>query len=98
MTDSGTADAGADAEAVRSEVRERGDRADVLARSAAPALLASAEELYAGHRAALRCPEAFAAGVSRGEARELVERSVRAEFAVAMTVSERDAAHELEVA
>ncbi|NQX18126.1 HNH endonuclease signature motif containing protein [Rathayibacter sp. VKM Ac-2857] len=88
----------ADPEAVRAEVRERGDRADALARSAAPALLAPAEELYLGRRKALSCPEAFARGGSRSETRDLVERSIRAEFAVAMRVSERVASRELESA
>ncbi|QHC60044.1 hypothetical protein [Rathayibacter sp. VKM Ac-2760] len=90
--------ADADADAVRAEVRERGDRAGALARAASPTLLASAEELYHGHRAALRCPGAFARGESRSGSRDLVERSVRAEFAVAMTVSERVASRELECA
>ncbi|MBO0985735.1 DUF222 domain-containing protein, partial [Rathayibacter sp. SD072] len=76
-------------------VREHGDRADVLARSAAPVLLAAAEELYEGHRAALRCPEAFARGLSRSESDDLVERSVRAELAVALGVSERVVSREL---
>lgn len=78
------------------EVRTRGDRAGELARSAAPLLLAGAEELYAGYRAALATPESFARGRTRSESRDLVERSVRAEFAVALGVSERVAAREIE--
>ncbi|MCM6764229.1 13E12 repeat family protein, partial [Rathayibacter sp. ZW T2_19] len=76
-------------------VRGHGDRADALARSAAPVLLAAAEELYAGHRAALGCPEAFARGLSRSESDDLVERSVRAELAVALGVSERVVSRDL---
>ncbi|MCM6764327.1 13E12 repeat family protein, partial [Rathayibacter sp. ZW T2_19] len=91
MTETGTVEALA-------AVREHGDRADALARSAAPVLLAAAEELYAGHRAALGCPEAFARGVSRSESDDLVERSVRAELAVALGVSERVVSRELEYA
>ncbi|MHC2187054.1 hypothetical protein ACVLV4_002721 [Rathayibacter agropyri] len=85
-----------EAEAVLTEVRTRGDRAGELARAAAPLLLAGAEELYAGYRAALAAPESFARGRTRSESRDLVERSVRAEFAVALGVSERVAARELE--
>ncbi|SMH50606.1 protein of unknown function [Rathayibacter oskolensis] len=86
----------ADGQAVLGEVRTRGDRAAHLARSAAPVLLSAAEELHAGYRAALSCPEAFARGRSRVESPDLVERSIRAEFAVALGVSERVAARELE--
>ncbi|MBO0984789.1 HNH endonuclease signature motif containing protein [Rathayibacter sp. SD072] len=70
----------------------------MLVRSVAPVLLAAAEELYEGHRAALRCPEAFARGLSRSESDDLVERSVRAELAVALGVSERVVSRELEYA
>ncbi|MBO0984374.1 HNH endonuclease signature motif containing protein [Rathayibacter sp. SD072] len=85
-------------ETALAEVRERGDRAGALARSAAPVLLAAAEELHAGYRAALAHPEAFARGLSRSETDELVERSIRAEFAVALGVSERVASRELDEA
>lgn len=97
MTDAGETGA---AEAVLEEVRSRGDRAAGLVRSAAPVLLAAAEELYAGYRAALACPESFARGrsLSRSEAGDLVERSIRAEFAVALGVSERVVSRELEQA
>ncbi|WP_230672315.1 HNH endonuclease signature motif containing protein [Rathayibacter sp. Leaf248] len=92
MTEIGTT------EAVLAEVRERGDRAAALARSAAPLHLAAAEELYAGYRAALEHPEAFSRGRSRSESSDLVERSIRAEFAVALRVSEASASRSLEQA
>ncbi|PPF19184.1 MULTISPECIES: HNH endonuclease signature motif containing protein [unclassified Rathayibacter] len=87
----------ADAETVRGEVLALGDRAAALARSASPVLLTAAEALHAGHRAALTCPDAFARGSSTDskDATDLVERSIRAEFAVALGVSERTAAREL---
>ncbi|PPF67945.1 hypothetical protein C5C18_00285 [Rathayibacter tritici] len=78
------------------EVRALGDHAARLARSAAPLHLASAEALHAAYTAALRCPESFARGGSPRESRDLVERSVRAELAVALNVSERVATRELE--
>lgn len=78
------------------EVRALGDRAARLARSASPLHLASAEALHAGYRAALRCPESFASGQSRRESSDLVERSIRAELAVALGVSERVLTRELE--
>lgn len=84
------------AEAVLGEVRARGDRAAALARSASPLLLASAEELYAGYRVALERPESFARGSAPHASSELAERSIRAEFAVALGVSERVASRELE--
>ncbi|SMH28235.1 protein of unknown function [Rathayibacter oskolensis] len=84
------------AEAALAEVRGHGDRAAELARSAAPLHLASAEALYAGYRAATATPESFARGLSRSETEDLVERSIRAEFAVALGVSERVATRELE--
>jgi hypothetical protein len=90
MTEFGTT------EAVLAEVRGRGDRAAALARSAAPLHLAAAEQLYAGYRAALERPEAFARGRSRSESSDLVERSIRAEFAVALGVSEGSASRSLE--
>ncbi|WP_230670349.1 HNH endonuclease signature motif containing protein [Rathayibacter sp. Leaf248] len=77
-------------------VRERGDRAGELARSAAPVLLAAAVELHAAYRAAVSCPEAFARGVPRGGSADLVERSVRAELAVGCGVSERVVSRDLE--
>lgn len=61
-------------------------------------LLAAAEELHAGYRAALAHPESFARGLSRTAPSDLVERSIRAEFAVALGVSERVASRELDEA
>ncbi|PPG98679.1 DUF222 domain-containing protein, partial [Rathayibacter sp. AY1H3] len=84
------------AEAVLSEVRARGDRAAALARSASPLLLAAAEELHAGHRAALEHPGSFARGSASHASSDLAERSIRAEFAVALGVSERVASRELD--
>ncbi|NQX12751.1 DUF222 domain-containing protein [Microbacteriaceae bacterium VKM Ac-2855] len=83
---------------VRDTVRQHGDRAAHLARSTAPALLAGLKELYAGYLVARSRPELFAAGKSlaRGDLRDLVERSIRAEFAVALGVSEWVASRELE--
>ncbi|WP_085476407.1 hypothetical protein [Rathayibacter oskolensis] len=92
-----TDDAGA-AEAALAGVREHSDRAGVLSRSIAPILLQAAEELHAAYRAALACPEAFARGRTRSESRDLVERSIRAEFAVALGVSEPVASRRLEQA
>ncbi|KQQ03653.1 MULTISPECIES: HNH endonuclease signature motif containing protein [unclassified Rathayibacter] len=86
------------ARAALDEARRHGDRAGELARAAAPILLASAEQLYAGYRTAIASPESFAKGTSAGESKELAERSIRAEFAVAMGVSERVASNELEQA
>ncbi|KQQ08348.1 HNH endonuclease signature motif containing protein [Rathayibacter sp. Leaf296] len=82
------------AETALREVRAHGDRAAELALSAAPVLLAAAEALHAGYRAALGCPEWFARG--RSESPGLVERSIRAEFAVVLQVSESAAAREIE--
>ena len=82
------------AEAALREVRAHGDRAAELALSAAPVLLAAAEALHAGYVAALACPEWFARG--RSESPGLVERSIRAEFAVVLQVSERVASREIE--
>lgn len=75
-------------------MRAHGDRAAELVLNAAPVLLASAEALHAGYVAALACSEWFARG--RSESPGLVERSIRAEFAVALQVSERVAAREIE--
>ncbi|MCM6764191.1 HNH endonuclease [Rathayibacter sp. ZW T2_19] len=83
-------------QALLGEVRERGDRAAELARSVSPILLACAEELYAGYRAAMARPESFARGLADPASDDLAERSVRAEFAVALGVSERAAARELD--
>ncbi|MCJ1696482.1 HNH endonuclease [Rathayibacter caricis] len=87
---------GSDMAEVLALVRERGDRAGELARSAAPVLLAAAVELHAAYRAAVSCPEAFARGLPRGGSADLVERSVRAELAVGCGVSERVVSRDLE--
>ncbi|KQQ08601.1 HNH endonuclease signature motif containing protein [Rathayibacter sp. Leaf296] len=81
-------------------VRALSDLAARLARSTAPVLLARAVALHAAHRAALAVPESYARGdrLSRSEASDLVERSVRAEIAVALGVSERAASRLLEQA
>ncbi|OOB89343.1 hypothetical protein B0T42_18015 [Rathayibacter sp. VKM Ac-2630] len=79
-------------------VRERGDRAGELARSASPVMLAAAIELHAAYEAAVSCPEAFARGLPRGRSADLVERSVRAELAVGCGVSERVVSRDLEEA
>ena len=82
-------------EALLGEVRGHGDRAAELARAASPILLASAEELYAGYRTAMAQPESFARGPA-DPASDLAARSVRAELAVALGVSERTVARELD--
>ncbi|QHC65394.1 DUF222 domain-containing protein [Rathayibacter sp. VKM Ac-2759] len=86
------------AEAVLAEVRECGDEVAGEDRSIAPRRLATAERLYAGHRRALESPESFARGLrlSRSEANDLAERSIRAELAVAMGTSERAVARRIE--
>ena len=88
------------AEGPLARVRACGDRAALFARAAAPQRLAEAEQLHAGYRLALAHPEAFARGLSRGlsrgDTRDLVERSIRAEFAAAIGVSEQDASRRLE--
>ncbi|KQQ00002.1 MULTISPECIES: HNH endonuclease signature motif containing protein [unclassified Rathayibacter] len=62
------------------------------------ATLARATALYAAYRAARLVPEAFARGgdLTRSESRDLFERSIRAEFAVAMRTSERRMTRTLE--
>ena len=76
------------------------DRAALLARATAPVLLSAAVALHAAYCAALSIPEAFARGgaLSRSEASDLVERSIRAEIAVALGLSERAASGRLEQA
>jgi len=83
-------------EALLGEVRGHGDRAAELARAASPILLASAEELYAGYRTAMAQPESFARGPADPASDDLAARSVRAELAVALGVSERTVARELD--
>ncbi|NRG42316.1 DUF222 domain-containing protein [Rathayibacter sp. VKM Ac-2835] len=90
MTDSGSDDA------APAGVRGRGDRAAAFARAAAPLRLAEAEELYAGHLEALADSGAYARGATRSETRDLVERSIRAELAVAEGLPEQVIARRLE--
>ncbi|MDY0915103.1 hypothetical protein, partial [Rathayibacter festucae] len=61
-------------------------------------LLTRAEALHLAYRTALTAPEEFARGsrLSRSEASDLVERSIRAEFAVALRMSERAASKVLD--
>ncbi|MCJ1688005.1 HNH endonuclease signature motif containing protein [Rathayibacter sp. VKM Ac-2927] len=56
-------------------------------------LLTRAEAVHLAYRTALTAPEEFArgGGLSRSEASSLVERSIRAQFAVALRLSERAA-------
>ncbi|TDX81252.1 HNH endonuclease [Rathayibacter sp. PhB151] len=54
--------------------------------------------MHRGCRVALTVPESFARGTSRSETRDLVERSIRAELAVTLGVSERDVCRRLETA
>lgn len=76
------------------QIREHEDRAAKLGRSVAPILLQRARELHEAHELAILNPERFASGTSRtgGEWRSIVERSIRADFASALGVSERAAA------
>ncbi|MWV59030.1 HNH endonuclease signature motif containing protein [Rathayibacter sp. VKM Ac-2754] len=85
------------AEASLERVLEAGDDAGRLARAASPWLLASVVRIYEGYRMALTLPLAFArGGLSGSESNHLVERSIRAELALASGVSERDVARDLE--
>ncbi|NRG42469.1 DUF222 domain-containing protein [Rathayibacter sp. VKM Ac-2835] len=61
-------------------------------------LLTRAEALHLAYRTALAAPQEFARGgsLSRSEVRGLVERSIRAEFAVALRLSEREASKVLD--
>ncbi|NQX06062.1 DUF222 domain-containing protein [Rathayibacter sp. VKM Ac-2856] len=90
MTEDGTADA------ALAELQGHGDRAAAFARAAAQLRLAEAEELHSYCRKALARPEAFARGVSRSETRDLVERSIRADLAVAEGLPERMIARRVE--
>ncbi|MDY0911966.1 HNH endonuclease signature motif containing protein [Rathayibacter festucae] len=90
-------DHGADDDAL-AHVQACFDRAAARTRAAAPEKLAAAEEVYGGYRTALVHPDRFARGASRSESRDLFERSVRAELAAAMLLSERDASRLLEQA
>ncbi|MDY0913489.1 HNH endonuclease [Rathayibacter festucae] len=83
-------------EAVLEHLRALGDRAAANARAAAQRRLSEAEDLYEFHRTALAHPGAFARGTTRSETRDLVERSIRAELAVAEGLSEQVIARRLE--
>ncbi|MWV49120.1 DUF222 domain-containing protein [Rathayibacter sp. VKM Ac-2803] len=86
------------AEVTTDTVGALGDLAARLGFASAQVLLARAAALHAAYRAALRVPEAFAGGrhLSRSESHDLVERSIRAELAVALRLSERALSHALE--
>ncbi|NQX27428.1 DUF222 domain-containing protein [Microbacteriaceae bacterium VKM Ac-2854] len=86
--------------AVRETVREYGDEAAFLGRSMSPIALKRAQALYAGYRVGIARPELFAVGrsVHAEQVNDLAERSIRAEFALVMGVSENAAARELDYA
>ncbi|NQX18083.1 HNH endonuclease signature motif containing protein [Rathayibacter sp. VKM Ac-2857] len=84
--------------AALAEVRDCFDDAAAAERAASPTRLRAAERMHRGYRVALTVPEAFARGTSRSETRDLVERSIRAELAVTIGVSERDVSRRLETA
>ncbi|QHC59125.1 DUF222 domain-containing protein [Rathayibacter sp. VKM Ac-2760] len=84
--------------AALAEVRDCFDDSAADERSTSPTRLRAAERLHRGYRLALTIPEAFARGASRSETRDLVERSVRAELAVAYSQSEREVSRRLEIA
>ncbi|MDY0912738.1 HNH endonuclease signature motif containing protein [Rathayibacter festucae] len=84
--------------AILAEVRDCFDGAAADERAASPTRLRAAERLHRGYRVALTVPKAFARGATRSETRDLVERSLRAELAVAFGVSERDVSRRLETA
>ncbi|MCJ1674025.1 HNH endonuclease [Rathayibacter sp. VKM Ac-2929] len=67
------------------------DIAAEIGRTSAQLLLSRAQTLHLAYRAAVTVPDAFARGksLSRSEAHSLVERSIRAEFAVKLRLSER---------
>ncbi|QHC58430.1 DUF222 domain-containing protein [Rathayibacter sp. VKM Ac-2760] len=92
MTENGSTDA------ALARMRALGDRAATRARAAARLRLAEVEDLYDFHRTALAHPAAFARGASRSETRDLVERSLRAELAVAEGLPEQLIARRLETA
>ncbi|QHC59430.1 HNH endonuclease signature motif containing protein [Rathayibacter sp. VKM Ac-2760] len=83
-------------EEVLEHLRALGDRAAANARAAAQRRLTEAEFLYDFHRTALSHPDAFARGSSRSETCDLVERSIRAELAVAEGLPEQVIARRLE--
>ncbi|ROS23262.1 uncharacterized protein DUF222 [Rathayibacter sp. PhB127] len=84
--------------AALAEVRDCFTDAAATERAASPTRLRAAERMHRGYRVALTVPEAFARGTSRSETRDLVERSIRAELAVTLGVSEREVCRRLETA
>ncbi|MCJ1674731.1 MULTISPECIES: HNH endonuclease signature motif containing protein [unclassified Rathayibacter] len=84
--------------AALAEVRDCFDDSAAAERAASPTRLRAAERMHRGYRIALTVPEAFARGATRSVTRDLVERSVRAELAVAFGVSEREVSRRLETA
>ncbi|MDY0913570.1 HNH endonuclease signature motif containing protein [Rathayibacter festucae] len=84
--------------ATLAEVRDCFDDSAAAERAASPTRLRAAERMHRGYRVALTVPEAFARGASRSETRDLAERSIRAELAVAFGVSEREVSRRLETA
>jgi hypothetical protein len=84
--------------AALAEVRDCFTDAAATERAASPTRLRAAERMHRGCRVALTVPESFARGATRSETRDLVERSIRAELAVTLGVSERDVCRRLETA
>ncbi|NQX05303.1 DUF222 domain-containing protein [Rathayibacter sp. VKM Ac-2856] len=84
--------------AALAEVRDCFEGAAAAERAVSPMRLRVAEGLHRGYRIALTVPEAFARGTSRSETRDLVERSLRAELATSIRVSEQEVSRRLETA
>ncbi|ROP56776.1 MULTISPECIES: HNH endonuclease signature motif containing protein [unclassified Rathayibacter] len=84
--------------AALAEVRDCFTDSAAAERAASPTRLRAAERMHRGHRIALTVPKAFARGATRSETRDLVERSIRAELAVTLGVSEREVSRRLETA
>ncbi|ROP48753.1 MULTISPECIES: HNH endonuclease signature motif containing protein [unclassified Rathayibacter] len=84
--------------AALAEVRDCFTDAAAAERAASPTRLRAAERIHRGYRVALTVPESFARGATRSETRDLVERSIRAELAVTLGVSEREVSRRLETA
>ncbi|QHF25525.1 DUF222 domain-containing protein [Rathayibacter sp. VKM Ac-2804] len=84
--------------AALAEVRDCFDDSAAAERAASPTRLRAAERLHRGYRVALTVPQAFARGATRSETRDLVERSVRAEMAAAIGLSEQEVSRRLETA
>ncbi|TDX81567.1 uncharacterized protein DUF222 [Rathayibacter sp. PhB151] len=77
-------------------LRRLSARAAANARAAAQRRLTEADDLYDFHRTALAHQEIFARGTTPSETRDLVERSIRAELAVAEGLPEQVIARRLE--